>query len=704
MPSSSPVVSGPGSNSPGPQAPTGATGVTGPEEPTGVIPAWVFDTTTRKWVTADKASFTYDKASGYWLSPKYHYDKRTGWYKIIPPSATPQPAYMLTTAPVVHTVLGDIVVGSPDYQLAKMMGIIGADGQPTNNAAVGMTGTGPGSTNIAGISNTNQNWFDLTNLVNVVTAIQSAASSGNVNATSNTSAGNAASGTASVLANVINLLASAWSWANGDLSFFTQNIGNHTGDITLQPTASTGTGGGQLGVTASTNGTGPGSTNQTGIDNTNTLDVNAKSSGSITNNIDVAAQSGNATAQANTSAGNVTTGNALAQVNIVNLINSFISSGSSFFGVLNIMGNLNGDILFPTGFLDSLLPSGTSGGAGVTNNLTGPDSTNQTGISNTNNANINNTANTGITNNINNTAASGSATVDKNTQAGNASTGAATTANSLFNLANSSIFGDNAVLVIVNVMGRWVGRIMSLPGGQTESALLTGGAQVSNNATGPDSSNQANIANSNNANINNEANGTITNNVNVHAQSGDATATSNTKTGDVSTGEAKAATSMANIVNSALNVKHWFGVLVINVFGEWTGAVNEDTAAGNASQGPNTQQSGVSNDASLVTRVTEALTGGQAGPGVTGGGQGTRGTTATSHAGTQAIADVATVGGAAGSVLSAVNAAAPLAATAVASHGKDMSLIFLISAILMLLAGALLSAESRLKRLKQPRL
>src|SRR6185503_15712078 len=64
--------------------------------------------------------------------------------------------------------------------------------------------------------------------------------------------------------------------------------------------------------------------------------------------------------------------------------------------------------------------------------------------------------------------------------------------------------------------------------------------------------------------------------------SGDATASKNTEVGNVSTGDAKAASSVANIFNSVLNVKHWFGVLGINVFGDWLGDVNDNTAAGNS--------------------------------------------------------------------------------------------------------------------------
>ncbi len=687
-----------GAGQTGPTQTPGPNGPTGPSQPTGVIPDWVFDTVSQTWVAADKNSFMYDKnGSGYWLSPKYYYDTRVGWYEIVPAGSV-QPSYMITAPRVIHTAFGDIVVGSADWQLAKMMGILDAQGQPTGAAALSVNGSGAGSVNQAGIANSTQSWFDLTNLVNVINTLQSAARSGNVAVAGNTSVGDSATGAAVVLANLINLLASAWSWSNGNLTFFMQNFfGNLTGDIRLQPNASTGGGGALGGGSAGISNTGNSSNNQANVDTNNTLNVNAQNTGNITNNVDLDAQSGNATAQGNTSAGNVTTGNAYAEANIINLINSFINSGSSFFGILNIFGSLNGDILFPDGFLNGLLTSSNSdpNGGTATNNTTGPNSTNQAGVTNNNQTTVNNTSDYGLANNIQTTANSGNATSGSNTQSGSTSTGNATTSNGLFNLVNSTIFGDNAVLVIVNVMGHWVGKIMNLAGGTTEAALLTGNAgTASNGATGPNSTNQASVSNSNQTTINQTNNGTITNNVNVHAGSGDATATDNSRVGNVSTGNAQAASNTANIVNSVLNIKHWFGVLVINVFGDWFGSVNENTDAGNlpASATAGGQGSGPAAAAPGVSSLAAGAAAALMPSSVAASG---------AHLGSMAsiVAGTAAVTGGAGAVLAATHAAAPVVtAVAAAAKGNGMNLLFIISALMLLLAGATFSVERRLKR------
>ena len=681
----------------------------GPDGCGGVVPDWVFDTAGQAWVAADKKSFNCDKASGYYLSPKYYFDKRIGWYEIVPTATTAsKPDYLITAPNLVHTVLGDLTVGSQDYQMAKALGLLdsGSGGILTPAGSANIGGTGAGSNNQVATTNGGNTWFDFTNLINVINMLQSNATTGSVNANKNTAVGNSSTGAASVVANLINLLASAWSWSSGDLNFFMRNItAPETGDINLNPTQLSTTGGGGLG-SAQVNGTGTGSNNTVNSNNPSSLNVNAKNSGNIVNNVNVNALSGDANASKNTSTGDVATGNAMAQVNIINLINSFITSGSSFFGILNIMGSLNGDILFPTGFLNGLLPAGSVGGTSSAIGATGASSNNQIGQNNTAAATVNNTSSNAVTNNIATTAASGAAKLDANTSVGNVGIGTANTNQSLFNIANSSIFGDNAVLVMVNVLGHWVGKLMSLPStGSSQSALLTGNATVSANGnsaianTGADSNNQINADNSKTANINQNSTGTITNNIKVNAQSGDANLTKNTKVGDVATGNAQADSSVANIFNTVLNVKHWFGVLVINVFGDWVGDVNHDsaaggysTAAGRAEGASRTKPTSSAPVAATLPSlgllsIVKPLTGTISADNPT----------SSTTVGTSTDISQGGNGKGGGKVLTA--AARTTAQQAVAAtQSRNMSLMFILSAIVMLIAGALATIDKKLKR------
>lgn len=89
----------------------------------------------------------------------------------------------------------------------------------------------------------------------------------------------------------------------------------------------------------------------------NNVTVNNSTDAAIVNNIDLAANTGDAGVIGNTSGGNATSGTADAVANVVNVLNSAITAGQSFVGVININGNLNGDILLPPDFIDTLLAS-----------------------------------------------------------------------------------------------------------------------------------------------------------------------------------------------------------------------------------------------------------------------------------------------------------------------------------------------------------
>jgi hypothetical protein len=655
----------------GPSSNTGATTTTGAQGCQGEIPTWVFNSATQTWASADQSTFTCDATTGYYLSPEYYYNKQSGWYEIIPASSTASlPSYYITAPNVIQTALGNLVVGSPDYQMAQALGLLNS----TNGI---LTNNGSGSSDQVATSNTGQNWVDLTSLVNVINTLQSAANSGNTTASSNTQVGDSATGAATVIENLFNLLSSAWSWSNGNLNFFMQTIcaadKTCNGDVNLDPSTST-TGGGQIGTTGSS---------------TSGANVNAQNSGNITNNVNLAAQSGDANATDNTSAGNVSSGNALAEVNIMNLINSFITSGSSFFGVLNIYGTLNGNILFPAGFLDGLVPSGTTG-TGAAATATAPNSTNDNSTTDNAQSTSNTTSDNDIANNVATTAASGAASANSNTTAGNVGTGLADTMQSLFNLANTSIFGNNAVLVIVNVAGHWIGKIMDVPGDSSESALLTGGATIGTNAVAPNSTNLSNATNTADSNMNTQNDGTITNNVNIGAQSGSANASDNTQVGNVNSGNAQAGSTISNIVNSVVNVKHWFGVLVINVIGSWFGNIADATTGAAPASGGSGSGKAPSTSASVPTAgLLPDLTN-------TSGVPATSSTSSSSNGTGSGLAGNSHVNDA--KVLTAAAEQPATESVASITKGKNMSILFAISAGLMLLAGALVSIDKKLKR------
>lgn len=482
-----------------------------------------WDPETKQSSPTKQQEYSYNPETKMWDTVEYAYDPVTGKY-----------------APNVKSVSQKPANGSP----VALLNSNGGSGLGLN----GINSTGPNSTNLLNSDSANNVFFGGFFNARISNTINSSAHSGNAFVIQNTLGGSALTGDAAVILNLLNLLQSSWDPSMGDINTFVANIdGDVNGDIMIDP-----------GVKVAN--TGPDSINAANSTSTNDLQVVVDSNGTIDNDLNVDASSGNATVSGNTTGDDARTGNVSAVINLINLINSYINSGSSFFGVLNINGNLNGDILLAPWLLEGLVAN------------TGPNSTNTANNSTTNNLNASISDSQTINNNVNASTTSGEANVAGNTVGGNGTSGEASTNITLLNLTGRKIIGKNALLVFVNVFGKWVGLIMDAPAG-TNSALISD--------TGPGSSNTANTSQTNNADINIANRNTINNDIEVNAASGDASVTGNTQGGDAQSGDAFVGVNIANIINSEFNLSDWFGVLFINVFGSWTGSFGVDTEAGN---------------------------------------------------------------------------------------------------------------------------
>ena len=358
----------------------------------------------------------------------------------------------------------------------------------------------------------------LNTATSVTNNVTGTATSGDASVTDNKKAGDATSGNASANANVLNI-ANSNATLGGTVNVFTQNIGDSNEDIIIDPATL---------LPTAKNGSSANGSLQTNVSLTDIL-----------NNITLSAQSGDATVSGNKKAGDATTGDASALANIVNIVGSTIAAKNSFLGIINIYGNLKGDILVPKSFVDSLV-----------NNANAPGSL------------TNGSANTTIENNVTANATSGDATVSGNKKAGDATTGDATSSITVFNLTGQQVVAKNSLLVFVNVMGKWVGMIVPAPG--SNSAILGGGVEQSGQSANG-------IAGDTTTNI--------TNNISVTATSGDASVTDNKKAGNATSGKATAGANLVNITNSDFQLGDWFGALFINVLGTWVGdfGIKDDT-------------------------------------------------------------------------------------------------------------------------------
>lgn len=249
------------------------------------------------------------------------------------------------------------------------------------------------------------------------------ATSGDAAVKSNTTAGNATTGSADTVANVMNIINSIIA-ANQSFVGTVNIYGNLDGDILVAPDF--------LPQLLANNG---------GSSSPSSLTVSSDETQSIINNIDLNAASGNALVANNTTAGNATSGAAKTNLVLLNLSGHQIVAQDSLLVFVNVLGQWVGLIV------DA--PSGASAaalGTGVRSNNITPDLT------------IDVDSNNKIVNNLNLNSQSGDASVTGNTTAGNATTGDATASANVANVSNSQLgltgwFG----VLFINVFGSWLG-------------------------------------------------------------------------------------------------------------------------------------------------------------------------------------------------------------------------------------------------------
>jgi hypothetical protein len=357
--------------------------------------------------------------------------------------------------------------------------------------------------------------------------LDSATTSGNATVNGSAAVGDVSTGDSNATTTNLTLLQSTVTLANGAQPvMFTQNIvGDVVGDILIDP-----------GVLDTAAAQAP-----TPLDST-PIKIDAALQATITNNLNLASNSGNAAATNNYSVGDISTGNAYAVANVVNLINSAVAAGQSFIGVVNIYGNLTGDILLPASFVNGLLSAST----------TSPSLLESGSI-------ITSALNATVVNNITSNATSGAVSATDNGTIGDISSGVAKTNVTIYNLTGKQTVTKNMLLVFVNVLGTWAGLLFDAPEGSTSASIGGGG---DNGSSAPNNGQYA---------FNDQSNLSIINNLNLLAKSGDASITNNDQVGNVTTGNAATSASILNILNSQLSLSDWFGILFINVFGTWHG-------------------------------------------------------------------------------------------------------------------------------------
>lgn len=306
------------------------------------------------------------------------------------------------------------------------------------------------------------------------------------------------------------------------------------------------------------------------VDNT-TFQTNDASLGS---NMTLAANSGDNLAMQNTGGdSNITTGDANVSANMLTLANNNLA-GNIIYGVVNIFGNLVGDIILP----ESLLPQPSTTAANTQN---GVDSQNNASLSQSINDTTFQNNDASIQNNLVLAANTGDNTASKNTD-GNSivQSGDSSTTAQVLNIANSNIDGGNWWLVIVNKAGQWVGQILGAPQGASYAGSNgtqftvspSGEITAVNSGNGAGSINNTSLSSTQSNTISQDNKANIVNNLNLSANTGDNITSKNTG-GDskIKTGDANIIASLVNFVNNNIVGDGKLVVTVVNVFGSWIG-------------------------------------------------------------------------------------------------------------------------------------
>lgn len=269
-------------------------------------------------------------------------------------------------------------------------------------------------------------------------------------------------------------------------------------------------------------------------DSTKNVDTNV----TVENNVNSNASSGEATVEQNTLAGNAASGNAEAAAQLVNIVNSTVTTGPNAQVAeftQDIYGDVKGDILLSPMLLKAFLEAEAA--EGVTN------------------TNIN-TTNT-VENNLTLHAASGNATVNSNSKAGNATSGSATAMANVVNILNSMIATQQSFNGTINIYGNLEGDILIAP--DFIPQLIESNADLKNE----DGSNVV---------VSSKDTQTIINNISAAAESGAAAVFGNTKAGNATSGAADTNVVIFNLTGHEIVAQNSL-LVFINVMGSWVGAI-----------------------------------------------------------------------------------------------------------------------------------
>lgn len=301
-----------------------------------------------------------------------------------------------------------------------------------------------------------------------------------------------------------------------------------------------------------------GGNNQEDSSSSQTTDINNDNSVVLNNEMNVSGVSGLNNVSGNDGDVDVVTGRIKILANLMNFINTNFSGEKWSFIMINIFGKLTGNILLPdtSQYLDGQSEGVIAENAGAAEAI----SDSSTSITNTNGVTL--------SNNMNVNGISGENSQLNNDDGDSNQSGEVDVVTKLMNFLNFNITGNNWVFLVVNVFGKWMGKIvnfagtdMNAPTDGSFAALSVGdGGSVMNN----DGSNisDTNVNNNNLANVNNT--------MNIDGISGQNALNGNDGTSSLTTGWVDIDANLLNIINMNVIGRSWM-IVFLNIFGDFVG-------------------------------------------------------------------------------------------------------------------------------------
>lgn len=450
-----------------------------------------------------------------------------------------------------------------------------APGSAGSDVAIINDGNGSASQNGASIEVGSTDVLIQDNVADVRNDVEQDSNTGDNSASRNVGSASIETGDANVSSTIINALNTN---AAGVMVSEFNVVDDQMGDLVLDFSAGcvAGCGGGDLFAKNADNGSG--STNDINATLYDSILTFQSNDADLENEVVLGANSGSNVADNNTGGDtSIQTGDANVAANIFNFANTNVA-GNLYFGVVNLYGDLIGDIILPEVYFtgcdcgaDATL-SNLGNGSGSANNIAFT-SVDADSIFQFNEALINNeltmTAETGSNEASDNTGG------DIEIQTGDTLVNA-----NILNVANTNLIGGDWWLVLINKAGQWVGQILGAPAGAlmagSEGTLFgtssSGEVTAVNTGNGTDSSNTIGVTETSESTLVQENKGVINNKLNLTATTGNNSASRNTGGAvDIATGDATITANIVNFINNNIAGMGRIYVTVVNVFGNWVG-------------------------------------------------------------------------------------------------------------------------------------